>query len=95
MTRARPGPLSFDRVDGLVDFDLLRLVLLGLRDFNREKTVLELRLDLVRVDVDRQAEGAYELPIGHLPPVEVFLLAFFSCFIQPQGYYYLILWLKN
>jgi hypothetical protein len=83
MKRALAGPLSFARVEGLVDFDLLGFVLFGLGDFNREQPVLELSLDFVCVDVDRQAEGAYKLPIGHLPPVEVLLLAFFSCFIQP------------
>ena len=91
MKRAPAGPFSYYRVKELVDFDLLGFVLFGLRDFNREQPILELGLDFVRVDIDRQAEGAYELPIGHLPPVEVFLLAFFSCFIQPQSYYYLVL----
>src|SRR5207249_8491529 len=44
------------------DLDRARLGALGLRDHELQNAVRELRLDLVRVDLHRQGEGALELP---------------------------------
>src|SRR6185295_11177228 len=52
-------------------FDLLRLSFLAFRQCYRQQSVLELRKDLVRVDVGRQCEAAQEFAIDAFDAMKV------------------------
>src|SRR5271165_6095270 len=79
--KGRPSGRPRPRViaSGLLDRDLL-LALLGVRRFrqrDREDAVLELSIDLVRIDAVRHAEGTLEGAVAALGEVVILLLLFF------------------